>query len=611
MGLWNTADAALVGAFTKAGLASAPPDYSKTFESVAWGYHNTMMASADMWSDVIMAGASMYDTYKRGKQNDEFGGSKGPDFSDFQTEYELNRKELGDLLQKDPSELTDRDKERIQDIGFSNNAMKGFADNNVANVPGFQEAMDNINPDIVLPYDMERALCVQNFLNGSGPTERGNYVRPRKDKKDNWAFEMYHSPDWFTAKDAKPLGTLKPGWHEQHEKFLEENPPSPLEGMEEEQDADWWEKEDLTEEEKNIRKRTKAEVGNDKYGGQPVSGLNGEKIRFQIGDLRKDIMSMQKDEGRALQQTMDGQVDAWSARGLNSPILSKADEHGLNDTIDDMIRVNGKRVWFIPSKYSSNEDGNSMSFFGEYAGLDASGKPTTTVASAQSYASLAAVLPRDKKGNLIPKGIVSGIEDVGAKGINFEDFQNPANYLRLTQAMFNPGDSNYDEKVTHKIFKEYKKQQIMNRVGNTWKGSDRNPINIKAKTNNNGEEIKFKSIPRSQMFEGESGASIGGQELEQFDNMKTKLNKRSTFGKGTMKYEWFKNPNIPGKGYYKHQGQIIPNKRSFIETFMRDPETNQNKTLLSNFMSLSPWYEDIADWDATKLPEFIKQNSNN
>ena len=65
--LLGKADSTLVTAATRASMAGAPKDYSRTFESVSRNYHNTMMASAKMWGDIAKAGTSMYMTYKAGQ----------------------------------------------------------------------------------------------------------------------------------------------------------------------------------------------------------------------------------------------------------------------------------------------------------------------------------------------------------------------------------------------------------------------------------------------------------------------------------------------------------------------------------------------------------------
>ena len=50
--LSGKSDASIVSSATRAGLASAPPDYSKTFQSVATSYDRTMQAQAGMWSEI-------------------------------------------------------------------------------------------------------------------------------------------------------------------------------------------------------------------------------------------------------------------------------------------------------------------------------------------------------------------------------------------------------------------------------------------------------------------------------------------------------------------------------------------------------------------------------
>ena len=54
------ADSTLVTAATRAGIASAPPSYAKTFESVSQNYNATMLSMAKMWGNIAMAGAKIY-----------------------------------------------------------------------------------------------------------------------------------------------------------------------------------------------------------------------------------------------------------------------------------------------------------------------------------------------------------------------------------------------------------------------------------------------------------------------------------------------------------------------------------------------------------------------
>ena len=53
------ANASLVTAATRAGLASAPPDYSKTFQNVSANYDITMQANAKMWGGIASSVAKV------------------------------------------------------------------------------------------------------------------------------------------------------------------------------------------------------------------------------------------------------------------------------------------------------------------------------------------------------------------------------------------------------------------------------------------------------------------------------------------------------------------------------------------------------------------------
>ena len=50
--LSGKSDASIIASATRAGLASAPKDYSKIFESVTKGYQATMDAQAKMWDEI-------------------------------------------------------------------------------------------------------------------------------------------------------------------------------------------------------------------------------------------------------------------------------------------------------------------------------------------------------------------------------------------------------------------------------------------------------------------------------------------------------------------------------------------------------------------------------
>ena len=91
------ADATLVVAATRAGLAKTPADYSKTFENVAKSYEKTMEAQSQMWKDIgnvvgvigadMVANAQEWNNYK--------------DVGEENAAYLVNELEINKQAQKD------------------------------------------------------------------------------------------------------------------------------------------------------------------------------------------------------------------------------------------------------------------------------------------------------------------------------------------------------------------------------------------------------------------------------------------------------------------------------------------------------------------------------
>ena len=124
------ADATLVTAAARAGLAAVPADYSKTFESVANSYEKTMEAQAEMWKDIgsvvsvigadMVANAQEWNNYKEvGEKNatylvDELEANK-----QAQKELGLLPSILGDKETRDEKRrLKSRQRELFAEIDF-------------------------------------------------------------------------------------------------------------------------------------------------------------------------------------------------------------------------------------------------------------------------------------------------------------------------------------------------------------------------------------------------------------------------------------------------------------------------------------------------------------
>ena len=453
--LLGKADSTLVTAATRAGMAGAPADYSRTFESVSKNYHNTMMASAKMWGDIAKAGTSMYMTYKAGQAEDnlnnpKYKGDKSRDEL-FQEARDLRRAaaRLAGLPEPDA-------KEQYADIIDRQNALYGFGEKLMNDYATLENNMNNADPNNQQPYNMERARAMQAFMTKSGPTDLGNYIVSEKNEKGGYDLVMYHDPKHVKSGNI-PLGIVSPdeigritsfGKDDVYTETTSDDPSGPKE-------------------------RKYADL--DELSGSPILGMDGEKIIINMDELNNNIIP--KDENRRLQKAQDDIIKAYGSRGLNAETLNPEDLAAVGDQVDDLISNFGKQGWYTPSIYSSSGDGKSMSFYGEFVGIDNDGVARPTRISAEAFGSLGADYMRQ-----------IGIKDVKGtpKGIDVQDFQSEDNYLRLTQAMFNPGDTNYDEAQTQKIFREYKIRQITDRVAANWKMSPKNPANQQVNNNQDG-----------------------------------------------------------------------------------------------------------------------------
>ena len=91
--LFQGADPSLVTAATRAGMASAPQDWSRTFESVSAEYGRTMKASSDMWRQIGTAAMGSYTAQMGTYRQEELGLGDGPNTDYYRDQAKKYRKE--------------------------------------------------------------------------------------------------------------------------------------------------------------------------------------------------------------------------------------------------------------------------------------------------------------------------------------------------------------------------------------------------------------------------------------------------------------------------------------------------------------------------------------
>lgn len=558
------ADSTLVSAATKAGLASAPPSYAATFESVSANYHNTMMASAKMWGDIASAAVSMRGTYLA---NEKVRDSEGKGFAEKQ-KYLDEAREIRRKVARLNNMPDPQSKGQLADLQRQQERLYNGAEDFNTGYEALNTAMQNADEKANTSYDMQLALAVQAYRNGTGTTKHGNYLVSEENENGGKDYVMYHDSKQVTAKNIIPLGVVSPMEIGKMTSFGEDDLY-----IETTSDADL----------QRPLQRKHADL--DELSGKPVLGMDGEKIKVDLDRLAKSIVP--KDKGRVLQNTEDKRLQSMATFGVDSGTLNPAGLAKLGDDIDDLVSAYGKRAWHTPSVHSTSGDGKSMSFYGEYVGVDKNGNPTPTRVSAEGFASLS---PQYLK--------KIGVKDVPGtqKGLDVDDFQSSDNYLRLTQAMFNPGDSNYSEAQTNKIFKDYKMRQSLGMVASTWNNSPKNPANQTSVINGPPDSdgfIPLNKATNADMFQGGNGAYISPAKLSAWQSIGKALVQRADMGKGNNLLSWDKEK----KSYFHATEGVAPNKASLF-AMLNFLDTGEENQLTSTFKQ-NPFYKQIPDWDGS------------
>ena len=221
-----------------------------------------------------------------------------------------------------------------------------------------------------------------------------------------------------------------------------------------------------------------------------------------------------------------------------------------------------------------------MSFYGEFAGIDNDGVARPTRISAEAFGSLSADYMRQ-----------IGVKDVKGtpKGIDIQDFQSEDNYLRLTQAMFNPGDTNYDEAQTQKIFREYKIKQITDRVAANWKMSPKNPANQQTDNNQDGLSFLPQNKNEKSQIKGDKGVYTPNSAINEIAKL---VQPDANGNRQNIKIQGQKDMFTwdTQKQTYMYSETVVPNKDNLFASIFGEDFTPLN---------ILPLYNSIEDWDGS------------
>tara|TARA_R100001443_G_scaffold56237_1_gene67259 strand:+ start:4889 stop:6886 length:1998 start_codon:yes stop_codon:yes gene_type:complete len=205
--LTQGADASIVTAATRAGLATTPGDYGKIFENVAKSYEKTMEASGQIWKDVATIGAAIGTELQKNAAEwnsavDKIYDAGGTDtLVDDIYSLKDELKELGPFGGKFGDRQTR--KKRSEILSKRN---KIFAE-----IDGWGEALDQaslaaeanlIDGDLMGMDKFEFVTAIVASNTSNKITGRGNYAQVSRDKKTNKLMYTMYKADGTPAVDV-------------------------------------------------------------------------------------------------------------------------------------------------------------------------------------------------------------------------------------------------------------------------------------------------------------------------------------------------------------------------------------------------------------------------
>jgi len=558
MKLDSSADAGLLQAATRAGLASAPADYSRTFEAVAAGYAETMRQNSNLWKQIGAIAVGSYFSIKKAQKEKMEGPSGLENLANGENLIQQVKgfgKELWGTRKLEGGFFGDKAKEARVEITKRKDAVYAFAQSNAMGEQTLFKTFNGstskngkknpptIHVEATGTYAMEVASAYAQSQVG-GTTDLGNYFVPEQDKNGKMMWTMYNDESKINYEA----------------KTIKENPfvMSPSSVLK-------------TEDEKKPTKPN----------GNPVIGDDGKKIRYTISEINGMMIPIDPN----MKGFLNGIYDQALKSGGNSNgsvTLGKYQQNEMDDALEGISRK--RQAWYQKTKYGEN----GKSFHQELT-------KGVSVASANLFGQLSNVVSGGAE-TLENTGVLAGINGMsdGVEGIQAEDFQNEENYNMLTMTLFNPGNKNYDAEVTAGVFKEHMQAKIVEIQAHGWNRSARNPINkpgYVAPRNNEEAALRnhvpLKATINSSMFANGNGNDMREEQRNMWNSVAGAIHLRADMGMGNNKIYWDKDKI----SYFHATKGVIPNKASLFMMINKDGDE------LTSSFKLGPFFKAIPDWD--------------
>jgi hypothetical protein len=554
------ADATIVSAATRAGMASTPGDYSKTFDSVSKNYAKTMESVSELWTTIIeSAGMLAQDAVAKAgaRRRTKIAIKDTPGSEDLQKETAIFKQRIEDIKSSDNPNSSEN-KAKIRAIKRERNIF-----------------YDKVGADFELGQQLNETVASNKF-----------------DTKGTGGYGIETINAWLASQstgEKTGLGNhFKRSWDSDNKriKYTMHNDPSANE-MKNNIDVSKMPKDVKTN---GATVKTDTVKTDTESKDTIVYGSDNKPISYTAEEIA-DLMTPHDPK---LKGYFDKLFSNYEKRGLQ--VGQNWSEYEKNNATNAVSELNSTKAGLYQSIHQKY--GNLPQSFHE-AYTSESGL------SAQAYTALTSIYGDDALKNM-------NIDDMsdGTSGIQQSDFVGDnatENMKRLTLALFNKGDGNHSEEK----LRELKNNFDVNNIQLAYDfGKVRNPNYIKSLAGNNdgsGEFVNLDKGINSTYFQDGNDAYIGDAMRKNYDSTGKALHARESLRDGQI--IWEENPNTGEGSYFAFKtkdktGTPVPiiNKRQMFKLLYKDVEFK------SAFLD-SDYYKSIPDWDGSMFKEEEKEES--
>tara|TARA_R100001463_G_scaffold60744_2_gene113350 strand:+ start:361 stop:2136 length:1776 start_codon:yes stop_codon:yes gene_type:complete len=418
------ADASIVKSATASGLANRPGNYSKQFESIAQSYAETMESNTEMWKTIMdatltLSSESIQKAGERNRLNVDVRNSPNAEA----LEAEIN--DIADELRK-----TRR---------FTKEVEGPQPEGTVEGDDGWMITTDESDDPISPQGPVGRKTVRNNPLSQENRDKRAALYK-RRDAFYSEVAQM--GAGLKVINNIQASGEFDPKATGAHGVELAEAFAASQTTGEHTKNGNYFESSYDRKKGKIIHTLMNDGTGPNGIPKGPVKDEDGNIRTYTTPQIQGVLIP--KDPNLEPTYTKIFNAAEKNGKTLGTP-WDEYQSNKAKKSIEPLIETSAGLHRSIHATFHHLD----KSFYEEFTSV--------SELSAKEYAKLASVLPQDEKGNLLPTGVLRGVDGMsdGKPGIQQSDFANTQNQNRISLAMFDKGDKYYSETNLKNAFKEW------------------------------------------------------------------------------------------------------------------------------------------------------------